>query len=132
MAQVCGENCSCGSCTKKWVDAKEIFEGKGTVLLCGDSDDWFDDEDEEFVFTRNNEWFERAWSDGVKERDEMLHGYKQLDDPDEEFVDSADEEFVLFSCGYDQLLQKHCENKHFEKDSADKLVKECDFVVKHV
>ena len=57
--------------------AKRIFEGESCALLYNETQDWFDDEDEQFVFTDSNQWFQDAFIAGMKERDEMLHGYLQ-------------------------------------------------------
>jgi hypothetical protein len=37
--------------------------------------DWFDDEDEEFVFTDSNKWFEDTLVAGLQERVDMEYGY---------------------------------------------------------
>jgi hypothetical protein len=74
----CAENCVCNKCKEKKEEIKELFEGKACGLAYNDDDDWFNDEDEEFEFTDSNKWFEKAWVDGVKERDEMLNGYKYV------------------------------------------------------
>jgi hypothetical protein len=44
-------------------------------LAYNDDTDWFDDEDEEFYFG-DSSWFQDAFVAGMKERDEMLNGYK--------------------------------------------------------
>jgi hypothetical protein len=41
-----------------------------------EDDEWFDDEDEEFYFQESNGWFEEAFVAGMRERDEMLYGYR--------------------------------------------------------
>jgi hypothetical protein len=58
-------------------DAKRIFEGECCTLSYNDDTEWFDEEDEEFVFTDSNKWFEDALNAGIKERDDMLFGYKE-------------------------------------------------------
>jgi hypothetical protein len=59
------------------MQAKRIFEGESCALSYNEDQDWFDDEDEEFVFTNSNQWFEDAFVDGMMEREEMLCGYKK-------------------------------------------------------
>jgi hypothetical protein len=60
----------------------QFFEGECCALSYGDDDDWFDDEDEEFVFDPNgsNKWFEEALQEGLKERDEMCLIPKRKDE----------------------------------------------------
>ena len=59
-----------------------FFEGECCALSYGDDDDWFDDEDEEFVFDPkgSNKWFEDALQEGLKERDEMCLIPKRKDE----------------------------------------------------
>ncbi|CAB3988429.1 Hypothetical predicted protein [Paramuricea clavata] len=75
----CGVNCS--SECKKCQQAKQICEGESCSLSYNEDDAWFYDEDEDFAFDPNgsNEWFEKAFVDGLKERDEMVYGYKKLE-----------------------------------------------------
>jgi hypothetical protein len=47
-------------------------------LAYNDDTDWFDDEDEEFYFGHSS-WFQDAFVGGMKERDEMLNGYKKVE-----------------------------------------------------
>jgi hypothetical protein len=58
---------------ERLADAKRIFEGESCALSYNDDDEWFDDEDEEFAFNvdANICWFEDAFVEGLKERDEM-------------------------------------------------------------
>jgi hypothetical protein len=60
----------------------QFFEGECCALSYGDDDDWFDDEDEEFVFDPkgSNKWFEDALQEGLKERDEMCLIPKRKDE----------------------------------------------------
>jgi hypothetical protein len=64
---------------------KCFFEGECCALSYGDDDDWFDDEDEEFVFDPKgaNKWFEEALEAGLKEREEMMRIPKKTDENDE-------------------------------------------------
>jgi hypothetical protein len=61
-----------------------LFEGECCALSYGDDDDWFDDEDEEFVFDPkgSNKWFEDALEAGLKEREEMCLIPKRKDEDD--------------------------------------------------
>ena len=54
-------------------EMEHLFEGECCALSYGDDDEWFDDEDEEFVFDPkgSNKWFEDALEVGLKEREEM-------------------------------------------------------------
>jgi hypothetical protein len=63
----------------------QLFEGECCALSYGDDDDWFDDEDEEFVFDPkgSNKWFEDALEAGLKEREEMCLIPKRKDEDDE-------------------------------------------------
>jgi hypothetical protein len=47
--------------------------------LYNDDADWFDDEDEEFVFDvdGSNRWFEDAHRAGLKEQHDMEFGYRR-------------------------------------------------------
>ncbi|CAB3980433.1 Hypothetical predicted protein [Paramuricea clavata] len=56
------------------LEIKQLFEGDACCLAYNDDCEWFDDED--FTFTGNNEWFEKAWIDGLAELDEMQNGYR--------------------------------------------------------
>jgi hypothetical protein len=49
------------------------------VLSYNDDCDWFDDEDEEFSFEYSEGWFEKAFEDGMAERDEMMNGYLEFE-----------------------------------------------------
>ena len=71
----CNLNCLSVVRCKKCAEAKDIFEGVSCALLYNDDEDWFDDEDEEFLFTGSNEWFENAFQSGMKERENMQQGY---------------------------------------------------------
>jgi hypothetical protein len=62
---------------KRCSEAKRIVEGECCALAYNDDMDWFDDEDEEFYFGES--WFEEAFVDGMTERNEMLNGYKTLE-----------------------------------------------------
>jgi hypothetical protein len=59
-------------------EAKRIVEGECCALAYNDDTDWFDDEDEEFYFG-DSSWFHDAFMAGMKERDEMLNGYKTME-----------------------------------------------------
>ena len=72
----CKLNCSHVVECKKCTQAKP-FEGESCALSYNEDQDWFDDEDEEFVFTNSNQWFEDAFVDIPMEREEMLSGYKK-------------------------------------------------------
>ena len=56
-------------------EAKSLFEGESCALSYNDDGDWFDDEDEEFVFDGSNMWFEEAFEEGMKEHEIMSRGY---------------------------------------------------------
>ena len=60
-------------------EAKRVCEGESCALSYNDDCDWFDDEDEEFSFEHSEGWFEKAFDDGMKERDEMLKGYRAFE-----------------------------------------------------
>jgi 16S rRNA C967 or C1407 C5-methylase (RsmB/RsmF family) len=74
----CNLNCSPIVKCKKCTQAKKIFEGESCALSYNEDDDWFDDEDEEFVFNDSNHWFEDAFVEGMKEREEMRWGYLKV------------------------------------------------------
>jgi hypothetical protein len=65
-----------------------FFEGECCALSYGDDDDWFDDEDEEFVFDPkgSNKWFEEALKAGLKEREEMCLIPKREDEEEKNTV----------------------------------------------
>ena len=65
----------CVRCT----EAKCIVEGESCALSYNDDCDWFDDEDEEFSFEYSEGWFEKAFEDGMAERDEMMNGYLEFE-----------------------------------------------------
>ncbi|CAB4026366.1 Hypothetical predicted protein [Paramuricea clavata] len=69
-------NYECGECPK-CTEAKTLFEGENSTLAYNDDDGWFDDEDEDFHFTEGNKWFEDAWEAGLREKEEMRHGWKK-------------------------------------------------------
>ncbi|CAB4008324.1 Hypothetical predicted protein [Paramuricea clavata] len=69
-------NYECAECPK-CTEAKTLFEGENSALAYNDEDDWFDDEDEDFCFTSDNKWFEDAWEAGLREKEEMRHGWKK-------------------------------------------------------
>ena len=73
----CNLNCSPVVKCKKCTQAKKIFEGESCALSNNEDEDWFDDEDEEFVFNDSNQWFEDAFVAGIKENEEMRRGYLQ-------------------------------------------------------
>jgi hypothetical protein len=54
-------------------NAKRIFEGECCSLSYNDDQQWFDDEDEEFVFTDTNRWFVEAAD--AKGDDEYFRAY---------------------------------------------------------
>jgi hypothetical protein len=74
--------------TRKEIDEEKkkemvkLFEGECCALSYGDDDDWFDDEDEEFVFdpAGGNKWFEDALEAGLKEHSEMYLIPKRKDE----------------------------------------------------
>jgi hypothetical protein len=45
--------------------------------LYNNDEQWFDDEDEDFVFDRSNQWFEDAHQAGLKEQHDMEFGYRR-------------------------------------------------------
>jgi hypothetical protein len=45
------------------------------ALSYNDDGDWFDDEDEDFVFYGSNTWFEEAFEEGMKGHEIMSRGY---------------------------------------------------------
>jgi predicted HicB family RNase H-like nuclease len=62
-----------------------LFEGESCALSYNDEDDWFHDEDEQFVFNGSNKWFEDAFQARMKECEDMRRGYlhavqRQLDE----------------------------------------------------
>ncbi|CAB3977385.1 Hypothetical predicted protein [Paramuricea clavata] len=59
-------------------EAKRIVEGESGTLSYNSDDEWFDDEDEDFDFTNSPGFFEKAWTDGLKERDDMQRGYLDI------------------------------------------------------
>jgi hypothetical protein len=63
----------------KCAEAKRIVEGESFALSYNDDCDWFDDEDEEFSFEYSEGWFEKAFEDGMAERDEMMNGYLEFE-----------------------------------------------------
>ncbi|CAB4011374.1 Hypothetical predicted protein [Paramuricea clavata] len=67
-------------CVERKEKLKELFEGDACCLAYNDECEWFEDEDEEFTFdeNNNNEWFEKAWVEGLKELDEMQNGYQRM------------------------------------------------------
>jgi hypothetical protein len=74
----CDLTCSPDDCVK-CAKAKRVAEGESCALGYNDDGDWFDDEDEEFSFEHSERWFEKAFEDGMAERDEMLNGYLAFD-----------------------------------------------------
>jgi hypothetical protein len=72
-------------CNTKSKELKRLFEGECCALAYNDDDDWFDDEDEEFVFdpAGSNKWFEDAFVAGLKEQEIMQRGcVKRKNDDD--------------------------------------------------
>jgi hypothetical protein len=67
----------CNSDSKMQLELKRLFEGECCALSYNDDEDWFDDEDEEFVFDPKNKWFEDALVAGLKEQEEMRRGPKR-------------------------------------------------------
>ena len=65
----CNLNCSPVVNCKKCTQAKCLFEGKSCALLYNDDEQWFDDEDEDFVF-------DDAHQAGLKEQHDMEFGYR--------------------------------------------------------
>ena len=72
-------------CDKKAKEFKRLFEGECCALAYNDDDDWFDDEDEEFVFdpAGSNKWFEDAFVAGLKENEIMQRGCVKRKNDDE-------------------------------------------------
>jgi hypothetical protein len=71
----CKLNCAPVVGCERCGDAKRTVEGECCVLLYNDDMDWFD---EEFWFGNSEDWFRDAVMAGLKERDEMLNGYKKI------------------------------------------------------
>jgi hypothetical protein len=69
-------------------ELKRLFEGESCGLAYNSDDDWFDDEDEEFVFDPNgsNQWFEDAWLEGLKEAEEMRRVPERKKDEEDEKI----------------------------------------------
>jgi hypothetical protein len=63
---------------EKCVQTKCIFEGESCALSYNGDQAVFDDEDEEFVFTNSNQWFEDVFVDGLNEREDMQYGYMSV------------------------------------------------------
>jgi hypothetical protein len=66
-------------------EIKRLFEGECCSLSYNDDDEWFDDEDEEFVFDPkgSNKWFDDAVEAGLKEQEKMCLVPKREDGDDE-------------------------------------------------
>ena len=82
-------------------EIKRLFEGECCSLSYNDDDEWFDDEDEEFVFDPkgSNKWFEDALVAGMKEQEEMQWGFIRKND--EEKVEEKNLKTIqLCSYGY--------------------------------
>ena len=73
---------------KSTQETVRLFEGECCALSYGDDDEWFDDEDEEFVFDPkgSNKWFEDALEAGLKEREEMCLIPKRKDEDNEKNI----------------------------------------------
>ena len=73
---------------KSTKETVRLFEGECCALSYGDDDEWFDDEDEEFVFDPkgSNKWFEDAFEAGLKEREEMMMIPKRKDEDNEKNI----------------------------------------------
>ena len=78
MSFECELTCLPDDCVK-CAEAKRIVEGESCALSYNDDCDWFDDEDEEFSFEYSEGWFEKAFEDGMAERDEMMNGYLEFE-----------------------------------------------------
>ena len=78
MSFECELTCLPDDCVK-CAEAKRIVEGESCALSYNDDCDWFDDEDEEFSFQHSEGWFEKAFEDGMAERDEMMNGYLEFE-----------------------------------------------------
>ena len=79
----------------KMQEEKRLFEGECCALSYNDDDDWFDDEDDEFVFDPkgSNKWFEDALEQGLKELEEMQRIPEMKKDEEEnKDEESKDEE----------------------------------------
>lgn len=113
---ICSPVVDCKRCAK----AKRIFEGECCALAYNEDGEWFDDEDEEFTFANSSGWFENAFVAGLKERDDMLYGFRRA------FVVLL-EENVRESLDYDEEENKNEEkneekNKTVQKKSEHKTV----------
>jgi hypothetical protein len=74
----CQLKCSPAVQCKLYAQAKRIFEGESCALSYNEGDDWFNDENEEFVFDGSNRWFEDAHRAAVKEQYDMEFGYRRI------------------------------------------------------
>lgn len=71
----CLPDVNCERCKQ----GKAMFEGESCALLYNEDEDWFNDEDEEFVFMDSNQWFEEALIMGLREREDIQRGYLQVE-----------------------------------------------------
>ena len=78
MSSKCQLKCAPVVSCERCEDARRIVEGECCALAYNEDSEWFDDEDEEFCFGDSN-WFQDAFVAGMKERDEMLNGYKTVE-----------------------------------------------------
>ena len=81
----------------KLEELKRVFEGECCALSYNDDEEWFDDEDEEFVFDPNgsNKWFEDAVEQGLKEQAEMRFIVPDTDDKKSKDDESKDDTIVI-------------------------------------
>ena len=84
MAECSEDAVTMAECSEK--ELRNLFEGECSALSYNDDDEWFDDEDEEFVFdpAGGNKWFEDALEMGMKENEIIQRGYKRKDDEKDE------------------------------------------------
>ena len=96
-------------CRGRCAEAKCLVEGECCALAYNEDIEWFDDEDEEFYFVENSSWFQDAFVSGMKERDEMLNGYKTMG-----------EEYMVFASG-EKIIRIDEKNK--TTDTTQTIVK---------
>ena len=78
MSFACELACLPDDCVR-CAEARRLVEGETCALSYNEDGDWFDDEDEEFSFEYSEGWFEKAFEDGMAERDEMMNGYLEFE-----------------------------------------------------
>jgi hypothetical protein len=107
MSSKCELTCLPDDCVR-CEEAKRVCEGESCALSYNDDCDWFDDEDEEFSFEHSEGWFEKSFDDGMKERDEMLKGYRAFEVILPENIESLD--------GKEKAVEKTEEEQTIEKN----------------